>query len=234
MEEIVNSSVFVIGLSVAAYYFCSLLSKKFKYALLNPVLTSILLIIILLNIIGIKVEDYNDGTSFLRILLDASVVALAYPLYLQWPIIRSNFKKILLCMFTGSITGIVSVVSLAWLFGASEKVIISLAPKSVTTPIAVKVSESLGGIPPLTAAVVVTVGIFGSVIGIQFLRIFKITKAESVGMAMGTAAHGLGTATVTKLGERHTAMGGLAIAINGLLTALISPYIIEWFFAIVK
>ncbi len=234
MEEIINSSVFVITLSVVSYYFCSLLHKKYKYALLNPALTSILLIILLLKLIGIKIEAYNEGTSFLRILLDASVVALAYPLYLQWTVIRSNFKKILLCMFTGSIVGIVSVISFAWLFGASEKIIISLAPKSVTTPIAVKVSESLGGIPPLTAAVVVTVGIFGSVIGIEFLRIFKITKAESVGLAMGTAAHGLGTATVTKLGERHSAMGGLAIAINGLVTALISPYIIECFFALVK
>ncbi len=139
-----------------------------------------------------------------------------------------------MCMFTGSFTGIVSVLAFSWLFGASEKVIISLVPKSVTTPIAIKVSESLGGIPPLTAAVVVTVGIFGSVVGVQFLKLMKITKPESIGLAMGTAAHGLGTATVTKMGERHSAMGGLAIAINGLITALISPYLVEWFLTLVK
>lgn len=234
MEEIINSSLFLITISVVAYYLCNLLYKRFKNALLNPVLTSILLLIFALNYLGVKIETYNEGTSILRILLDASVVALAYPLYQQWPVIRDNYKKILLCMFTGSFTGIVSIITLAWVFGASEKVIISLAPKSVTTPIAVKVSEALGGIPPLTAAAVVTVGIFGSVVGVQFLKLMRITKAESIGLAMGTAAHGLGTATITPMGERHSAMGGLAIAINGLITALISPYLVEWFLAIVR
>jgi len=234
MEEIINSSLFVIAITIAAYYLCDLLYKQFKYPLLNPVLISILLLIFTLDYLDINIETYNKGTGILRILLDASVVALAFPLYQQWPLIRANYRKILLCMFTGSFTGIVSVLVFSWIFGASEKVIISLAPKSVTTPIAVKVSEALGGIPPLTAAVVVTVGIFGSVVGVQFLKLMKITKPESIGLAMGTAAHGLGTATVARMGERHTAMGGLAIAINGLITALISPYLVEWFLAMVK
>jgi predicted murein hydrolase (TIGR00659 family) len=234
MEEIINSSLFVIAITIAAYYLWDLLYKRFRYPLLNPVLISILLLIFTLDYLDINVETYNKGTSILRILLDASVVALAFPLYQQWPVIRANYKKILMCMFVGSFTGILSVLVFSWIFGASEKVIISMVPKSVTTPIAVKVSEALGGIPPLTAAVVVTVGIFGSVVGVQFLKLMKITKPESIGLAMGTAAHGLGTATVTKLGERHSAMGGLAIAINGLITALISPYLVEWFLAIVK
>lgn len=234
MEEIINSSLFVIAITIGAYYLCDLIYKRFRYPLLNPVLISIILLIFTLEYLNINVDTYNKGTGILRILLDASVVALAFPLYQQWPMIRANYKKILLCMFTGSFTGIVSVLALSWIFGASEKVIISLVPKSVTTPIAVKVSEALGGIPPLTAAVVVTVGIFGSVVGVQFLKLMKIEKPESVGLAMGTAAHGLGTATVTRMGERHSAMGGLAIALNGLITALISPYLVEWFLAIVK
>lgn len=234
MEEIINSSLFLIAVTIVAYYLCEILYKRFKYPLLNPVLISILLIICTLNYLDVNIETYNEGTGILRILLDASVVALAFPLYQQWTVIRANYKKILMCMFVGSFTGIVSVVVFAWMFGASEKVIISLAPKSVTTPIAIKVSEALGGIPPLTAAVVVTVGIFGSVVGVQFLKLMKITKPESIGLAMGTAAHGLGTATVTPMGERHSAMGGLAIAINGLITALISPYLVEWFLTIVN
>lgn len=234
MEEIINSSLFVIAITIASYSLCDLLYKRFRFPLLNPVFTSILLLIFILYYLDIKIETYNGGTSILRILLDTSVVALAFPLYKQWSVIRANYKKILICMFAGSFTGIVSVLTLSWIFGASEKVIISMAPKSVTTPIAIKVSEALGGIPPLTAAVVVTVGIFGSIVGVQFLKLMRITNPESVGLAMGTAAHGLGTATVTKLGERHSAMGGLAIAINGLITALISPFLVEWFLVLIK
>lgn len=229
MKEIINSPVFVIVFTVLVYLVCDYLYKKFKLALLNPVMISIAVLIFGIKALNIDFDTYNKGTAPLRILLDASVVALAFPLYQQWENIYKNYKKILLCMFIGSSIGIVSVVILAWCFGASEKVMLSLIPKSITTPIAVKVSESLGGIPPLSAAVVIMVGIFGSVIGVEFLKLMKINKPESVGLAMGTAAHGLGTARVSPLGENYAAMAGLAIALNGLITAILSPIFVEYF-----
>jgi len=229
MKEILNSPVFVIGFTILVYLFCDIIYKKAKLALLNPVMISIIVLIMGLKGLDVDFDTYNNGTSILRLLLDASVVALAYPLYQQWDIIKRDYKKILLCMFIGSSVGIVSVVLLAWGFGASEKVMLSLIPKSITTPIAVKVSESIGGIAPLSAAVVIMVGIFGSVVGVQFLKIIKINKPESVGLAMGAAAHGLGTARVAPMGENYAAMAGLAIAMNGLITAILSPLFVEYF-----
>jgi len=234
MKEVLNSPVFVIVFTVLVYLCCELLYKKTKVALLNPVMISIVVLIVGLKLIGVDFDTYSKGTYPLRLLLDASVVALAFPLYQQWETIRKDYKKILFCMFIGSSIGIVSVVLLAWGFGASEKVMLSLIPKSITTPIAVKVSESLGGIPPLSAAIVIMVGIFGSVVGVQFLKLMKINKPESVGLAMGTAAHGLGTARVAPLGENYAAMAGLAIAFNGLLTAILSPLFVEYFMVYLK
>ncbi|MGB5988911.1 MAG: LrgB family protein [Marinifilaceae bacterium] len=228
MIEILNSPVFIIVFTIVIYLFCDSIYKRSKIAFLNPVMTSIIILIVGIQCLGIDFETYSNGSYPLRLLLDASVVALAYPLYQQWETIKKNYVQILVCMFIGSATGIVSVVLLAWSFGASNKVILSLIPKSVTTPIAVKVSESIGGIPPLSAAVVIIVGVFGSIIGVQFLKIMKITKPESVGLAMGTAAHGLGTARVTPLGENYAAMAGLAIALNGLITAILAPLFVDY------
>ncbi|MCT4599953.1 MAG: LrgB family protein [Marinifilaceae bacterium] len=228
MNELINTPLFTITLTVVVYLLSDYLYIKTKCAFLNPVMTSIVILIIGLKFNDIDFKTYDKGTYIIKLLLNASVVALAYPLYLQWDLIKKNYKKILLCMFLGSSIGIISVVLLAILFGASDQVILSLIPKSITTPIAVKVSESIGGIAPLSAAVVIMVGIFGSVVGVNFLKLMKINKPESVGLAMGTAAHGLGTATVAKLGNNYSAMAGLAIALNGLLTAILSPLFVEY------
>jgi len=228
MNELINTPLFTITLTVVVYLLSDYLYIKTKCAFLNPVMTSIVILIIGLKFNDIDFKTYDEGTYIIKLLLNASVVALAYPLYLQWDLIKKNYKKIFLCMFSGSSIGIISVVLLAILFGASDQVILSLIPKSITTPIAVKVSESIGGIAPLSAAVVIMVGIFGSVVGVNFLKLMKINKPESVGLAMGTAAHGLGTATVAKLGNNYSAMAGLAIALNGLLTAILSPLFVEY------
>jgi predicted murein hydrolase (TIGR00659 family) len=234
MNDILNSPVFIIVLTIVVYLVCDALYKKTKISLLNPVMTSIVVLIIGIQFLKIDFETYSDGTSLLRLLLDTSVVALALPLYQQWESIRKNYIKIIACMLTGSVTGIVSVVLLAWGFGASQQVILSLIPKSITTPIAIKVSESIGGIPPLSAAIVIIVGIFGSIVGVQFLKLVRIHKPESAGLAMGTAAHGLGTARVAPMGENYAAMAGLAIALNGLITAILSPLFVKYFIHLIQ
>lgn len=228
MNELINTPLFTITITVLVYLLSDYIYIKTKCAFLNPVMLSIVILIIGLKFNNIDFKTYDEGTYIIKLLLNASVVALAYPLYLQWNLIKQNYKKILFCMFLGSSIGIISVVLLAILFGASDQVILSLIPKSITTPIAIKVSESIGGIAPLSAAVVIMVGIFGSVVGVNFLKLMKINKPESVGLAMGTAAHGLGTATVAKLGDNYSAMAGLAIALNGLLTAILSPLFVDY------
>lgn len=234
MKEMTTSPVFAIVVTIGVYFLSEKLYQRVKFPLLNPVLVSIVSLMGLLKGFDISYEDYQRGTYSINLLLEASVVALAFPLYQQWELIRENWKRIMCCMVLGSTLGIISVLAFSWELGASKQVMLSLVPKSVTTPIAMNVSQVLGGIPPLTAAVVITVGIFGAAIGVQFLKLVGVRKPESVGLAMGTAAHGLGTARVASMGGSYSAMGGLAIAINGLLTALFSPYLVDAFMYIIS
>ena len=132
-----------------------------------------------------------------------------------------------MAMFLGSLTGIVSVVGIAFLFGASKLTIISLAPKSVTTPIAIEVSRHMGGIFSLTVAFVIVVGIFGAVFGHAFLKIIGVKKAKAVGLSLGASAHALGTASISEKGPDYTAFGGLGMALNGIITALIAPWVVQ-------
>ncbi|MFA8436100.1 MAG: LrgB family protein [Marinifilaceae bacterium] len=227
MNNIVSNPAFAGTITLLVYVLALKLHDRTKISFLNPVLLSVIVLMVLINLSGVDFAAYREGTKPIGVLLDASVVALAYPLYLQWSIVKEEWKTILLCLLMGCLTGIVSVVFLAYALGASQEVLLSLVPKSVTTPIALSVSESLGGVPPLTAAVTITVGVFGSVVGLQFLKLFKIEKPESVGLAMGTAAHGLGTARVSSMGSSYAAMGGIAIALNGVFTAVLSPWIVK-------
>ena len=234
MKEMTTSPVFAIVVTIGVYFLSEKLYQRVKFPLLNPVLVSIVCLMGLLKGFDISYVDYQRGTYSINLLLEASVVALAFPLYQQWELIRENWKRIMCCMVLGSTLGIISVLAFSWELGASKQVMLSLVPKSVTTPIAMNVSQVLGGIPPLTAAVVITVGIFGAAIGVQFLKLVGVRKPESVGLAMGTAAHGLGTARVASMGGNYSAMGGLAIAINGLLTALFSPYLVDAFMFLIS
>lgn len=134
---------------------------------------------------------------------------------------------ILLSQLAGCVVGIVSVVLIAHLLGASREVVLSLAPKSVTTPIAMEVSQTIGGIPPLTAAVVVCVGLFGGIIGFKVMKLLKIKHPISQGLSMGTAAHALGTSTAMEISNKYGAYAGLGLTLNGILTALLTPTILR-------
>jgi len=156
-------------------------------------------------------------------MLGPSVVALGYVLYEQIEQIRGNVVSILTAVFTGSAVGILSVVLIAKLLGADHVLMVSLAPKSVTTPIAMSLSEKSGGIPALTAAFVVICGIFGGLIGPVLLRKLGIKSKIAQGLAMGSSAHALGTARAMEMGAVEGAISGLAIGIMGIATALLIP-----------
>ena len=181
-----ENEFFLLAITFGIYFFAKLLQKKTGILLLNPILLTIAVIIIFLKITNISFETYNQGGHLIEFWLKPAVVALGVPLYLQ-------LEPIILSQLAGCIVGVISVVLIAKLMGASQEVILSLAPKSVTTPIAMEVTKTLGGIPSLTAAVVVCVGLLGAVLGFKTMKIMHVGSPIAQGLSMGTAAHAVGT-----------------------------------------
>lgn len=166
-----DNEFFLLAVTFGVFFFSKLLQKKTGILLLNPILLTIAILIIFLKMAHISYETYNKGGYLIEFWLKPAVVALGVPLYLQLEAIKKQLVPILLSQLAGCIIGVVSVVVIAKLMGAPQEIIYSLAPKSVTTPIAMEVADTLGGIPALTAAVVVCVGLLGSIIGIKTLNI---------------------------------------------------------------
>lgn len=225
-----ENKFFLLFITFGIYFLARMLQKKTGYILLNPILISIAFLIAFLKFAGISYETYNEGGVFIEFWLKPAVVALGVPLYLQLKQIRKQFLPILLSQLAGCVVGIVSVTLLAWLFGANQETILSLAPKSVTTPIAMEVSETIGGIPSLTAAVVVIVGLFGAVFGFKIMKLMKVTQPISQGLSMGAAAHAVGTSTAMEVGNRYGVYAGLALILNGILTAILAPFLLNLMF----
>jgi len=224
MREILTSEVSILAFTLGIYVGATWVYQKTKFALLHPVLVTIAVIIALLLIFKVDYLTYKNGSHLIDFMLGPSVVALGYTLYLQIENIKEHAVSILTALFVGSITGIGSVLILAKMLGSSHVLAVTLAPKSVTTPIAMAISERFGGIPSMTAIVVIAIGIVGGIAGPWVLKILKVDSKIAVGLALGASAHGLGTARAMELGAIEGAIGGLAIGIMGLMTALIAPF----------
>ena len=191
--------------------------------LLNPVLLAILLIAAVLLPTGGDYERYFEGAQFVHFLLGPATVALAIPLYRELANVRRALVPLMASLLVGSLTAAGTAVGLAWLAGASTETLASLAPKSVTTPVAMGVAESLGGLPSLTAAVVILTGIVGAALGPLMLDLARIRDPRARGLAMGTASHGIGTARALQMGQVAGAFAGIAIGVNALATAVLLP-----------
>lgn len=218
---------FLLTLTFSIFFFAKLLQKKTGLVILNPILLTIAALIIYLKVFHISFETYNEGGYLIEFWLKPAVVALGVPLYLQLEAIKKQLLPIVLSQLSGCIVGVVSVVLIAKVMGASQDVILSLAPKSVTTPIAMEVTKTLGGIPSLTAAVVVLVGLFGAIVGFKILRMLKIYSPIAQGLSMGTAAHAVGTSTAMDISRNYGAYASLGLTINGIFTALFTPTILR-------
>jgi predicted murein hydrolase (TIGR00659 family) len=205
----------------------SILQKRTGLTLLNPILLTIIAIIGYLYAIDTDYTTYNEAGQYIDFWLKPAVVALGVPLYKQLETIKKQFIPILLAETAGCIVGIISVVIIAKLFGASQEVAVSLAAKSVTTPIAIEVTQAIGGIPALTAAVVVCTGIFGGMAGFKMMKLSRVKSPIAQGLSMGTAAHAVGTSAAMDVGYRYGAFSSLGLTINGLLTALLAPIILS-------
>lgn len=226
MKEYFSNEFFLIAMTFGTYFLGKLLRKWTHWAIANPILVAIVLMITFLEVTGVSYETYNEGGHLIEFWLRPAVVALGVPLYLQLGKIKKHIIPILLSEFAGCIAGVISVVYIAKELGASKDVILSLAPKSVTTPIAMEVTKSLGGIPSLTAAVVVCVGLLCAVCGYKTMGFAHVTSPVAQGLSMGTAAHALGTATSMDHGRLHGAYASLGLTLNGIFTSLFTPIII--------
>ncbi len=229
MSDLLNTPLFGITLTLVVYYFSEWLYKRVRFALFTPVFVSILCIILLLKICNISYTDYEKGGRIILFLLGPAVVAIAVPLYQHRKQILKSKLPIFMGIMFGAVSSIVSAAGIALILGGSHDVVLSLVPKSVTTPIAIGIAEKIGGIVPLTAALVVITGCIGAICGPEFCRLIGLQSKMAIGLAVGTASHGIGTARV--LGEdRFTgAIAGLAIGLNGLATTLIVPLLWIYF-----
>ena len=223
IKEIADSQVFLLTLTVGVYIGAMWLRRNVNWALLHPIFVSIVVLIAFLRLSGIEYEHYMRQTQVIDFLLGLSVVALGYILHDQIYNIRGNVISIVVAILVGSAVGIVSVALIARWMGAEPAVVASLEPKSVTTAIALSVSANSGGIPALTSVAVIVVGVFGGIVGPWVLRRVGVESRIAKGLAMGAAAHALGTARAMELGAVEGAISGLAIGLMGLATAILVP-----------
>jgi predicted murein hydrolase (TIGR00659 family) len=191
--------------------------------LLNPVLLAIIMLVTALHVTGTSYATYFDGAQFVHFLLGPATVALAVPLYLQFDRLRKLALPLAGALLAGSFTAIVSAVGIAWLLGAADTTLLSVAPKSVTAPIAMGIAEKIGGIPSLTAVMVIMTGVSGAMMAKYVLDALRITDHGVRGFAAGVAAHGIGTARAFQVSEQAGAFAGLGMGLNGLLTAILMP-----------
>ena len=220
-----ENEFFLLAITFGIFFLAKLLQKKTGIMLLNPILLTIALLIIFLKMTNISYDTYNKGGH--EFWLKPAVVALGVPLYLQLETIKKQLLPILLSQLAGCIVGVISVVLIAKLMGASDEIIYSLAPKSVTTPIAMEVTKSIGGIPALTAAVVVCVGLLGGILGFKTMKLTHIGSPMAQGLSLGAAAHAVGTSTAMDISSKYGAFASLGLTLNGIFTALLTPTILR-------
>lgn len=223
-----------LTLTLLAYQAASWLYRRAgSHPLLNPVLLAVGMLVPILSLTGTSYETYFDGAQFVHFLLGPATVALAIPLYAQWSRLRAMLVPLLATLVVGSLTAALSAVGIAALLGASVGSVMSIAPKSVTTPIAMGVAERLGGLPSLTAVLVIGAGILGAVGARYVYRALRIEDHAVRGFAIGIASHGIGTARAFQVSEQAGAFAALGMGLNGLLTAAALPWIVpavvSWF-----
>lgn len=221
----------LLGLTVTllAYLAAVWLYQRSKaQPIVNPVLIAIAILATFLWLTATSYETYFAGAQFVHFLLGPATVALAVPLYTQFRRVRSMLFPIIAGLLAGSATAIVSAVMIARLFDASHATQASLAPKSVTTPIAMGIAERIGGLPSLTAVMVIFTGVLGAILANKVFALTRITDNAIRGFSLGIASHGIGTARAFQLNEQAGAFAALAMGLNGLFTALLLPSVADW------
>lgn len=195
----------------------------------NPVLVAVVLLAVVLTATGTDYATYFDGAQFVHFMLGPATVALAVPLYDNLGKVRRAALPILAALVAGSLTAVVTALGVARLLGADETVLASLAPKSATAPVAIGISEGLGGAPTLTAVLVLLTGILGAIVATPLLNLLRVRDYRARGLATGVAAHGLGTARAFQVNETAGTFAGIGMGLNAVLTALVAPWVLSLF-----
>ena len=223
------SPLFWLTMTLVAYQLAfQIYRRSGQRPIANPVLISIVLLVALLKATGTPYHQYFEGAQFVHFLLGPATVALAIPLYGQFRRLVSMAGPLAIALTCGSLTAMLSAVFVGHWFGGSLPTLLSLAPKSVTTPIAMGIAEQIGGHPSLAAVMVIVTGILGAMVAQTLYRWLKVSDDAVAGFALGVAAHGIGTARAFQINETMGAFAALGMGLNGLLTALVLPGLISW------
>ena len=222
MSELLASPYFGIFLSIAAYALGCGLNRKFRTPLCNPLLIAIVLVVGVLLVFRIPYEAYNAGGEIISLFLAPATACLAVGIYAKLAVLKQYWLPILVGAVAGSASSMLSVYALCRLLGLDEQLTVSLIPKSVTTPIAVGIVESAGGLTPITVVAVIVTGILGAILAPTMIRLFRISDSVAAGLAIGACSHAVGTSKAVELGEVEGAMSGLAIGVCGVVTVVLS------------
>ncbi len=223
VSALTHHPLFGVGITLAVYQLSLAAYEKTRWFFLQPVLVSMTVLIGILLLCGLSYQEYRNGTFLLSVLLGPATVALAVPLYLNLRRIRALFWPVLITLLLGGLVATVLGVGLAWLFGADHMMLMTLAPKSVTSPIAMLVAEQIGGVAALAAVFVLITGVLGAICGPEMLRRIGVHHPAAQGMALGLTAHAVGTARALQEGEECGAFAALAMSLMGMLTAVVLP-----------
>lgn len=224
VETIISNSIFWVTLTIGIYLFADFLNRKWPNPLFTPLAFSIVVIIILLLVTGIPLETYeNNGGNFFKLFITPATVSLAVKLEKNFEYLKQYAKPIIISILAGVMIHTTMVYIFALLFNFGPDMVGTMIPKSITTAIAVGVSDSLGGIVSITTAVVIFTGVIGAVLGEKVYKIAKIDDPVAQGIAMGASAHGMGTTEAIKMGEVQGAMSGLSMVVTGITVVVLSP-----------
>ena len=221
IDTFTSTPFFGLAISVLCWCFAGWLQRKTKLLVCNPVLVTALLVIAVLLVFDIPLENYNAGGSIIKLMLGPATAVLALNIYQQRAVLKRHFLPVVLGCFAGSLVSILFVLLLCKLFQADAMFSASMMPKSVTTAIALGISENAGGIPGLTAAAVVITGVEGAMLAPLFAKVFHITDPVAEGVAIGSCSHAIGTSKAMEIGSLQGAMSSIAICVCGIITSIL-------------
>ena len=221
IDTFTSTPFFGLAVSVLCWCFAGWLQRKTKLLVCNPVLVTALLVIAVLLVFDIPLENYNAGGSIIKLMLGPATAVLALNIYQQRAVLKRHFLPVVLGCFAGSLVSILFVLLLCKLFQADAMFSASMMPKSVTTAIALGISENAGGIPGLTAAAVVITGVEGAMLAPLFAKGFHITDPVAEGVAIGSCSHAIGTSKAMEIGSLQGAMSSIAICVCGIITSVL-------------
>ena len=227
-EAVMTHPLFGLGVTLAAYQVAIWVYERTRWTVLQPVLTSTALIIGVLIGLGMSFEQYRESVSVLTLLLGPATVALAVPLYMNLKRIRRMLAPVLIMLVIGGVFATACGIVLAHLFGIDDTLLLSLAPKSATSPIAMLVADKIGGLASLAAVFVLINGILGGMFGVELLKRFGVTHPAAIGLSLGVVAHAVGTARALQVGDECGAFSALGMSLMGIGVALFLPLAIIW------